>query len=172
MIPGKKGKVKPARKVIPKSYKAYEGKVIRKIEIKTLDPFGYSVKDTTRTTDGFLPKAGNTVHIKSQNITIRNLLLIHKNQIFDSLLVKESERLVRTKSYVSEVAFSFKLTSKNSDSVDVYIIEHDRWSIIPRVAVSPEKLVINLTDKNFLGFGHESKMNMPGIILQVLVHSK
>ena len=47
VIPGKKGKVKPARKVIPKSYKEYEGKVIRKIEIKTLDPFGYSVKDTT-----------------------------------------------------------------------------------------------------------------------------
>lgn len=157
IIPGKKGKVIPARKVIPKSYKEYEGKVIRKIEIKTLDPFGYSVKDTARTTDGFLPKAGNAVHLKSQNITIRNLLLIHKNQLFDSLLVKESERLVRTKSYVSEVAFSFKLTSKNSDSVDVYIIEHDRWSIIPRVAVSPEKLIVNLTDKNFLGLGHESQ---------------
>ncbi len=157
VIPGKKGKVIPAKKIKPKSYKQFEGKVIRKIEIKTLDPFGYSVKDTIKSSGGFLLNAGNTLHMKSQNITIRNLLLIHKNQLFDSLLVKESERLVRTKSYVSEVAFSFKLTSNNSDSVDVYIIEHDRWSIIPRAAVSPERLVVNLTDKNFLGFGHESQ---------------
>ncbi len=47
----------------------------------------------------------NQMHIKSREISIRNLLLIHRNQEFDSLLVKESERLVRTKGYIHDVSF-------------------------------------------------------------------
>jgi outer membrane protein assembly factor BamA len=102
----KEVKKKVYKKLIQKPYSAFEGKIIRNIDVVTLDPFGYSASDTTVGKQNFLSRAGNRIHIKTQGITIRNLLLIHKNQPFNSLLVKESERLIRNQTYVHEVSFS------------------------------------------------------------------
>jgi len=148
-------KKKVYKKLIQKPYSTFEGKIIRHINIVTLDPFGYSIADTIVTSQNFILKAGNKLHIKSQSGTIRNLLLIRENKPFDSLLVKESERLVRKKANVHDVSFFIIATSKNSDSVDIFIRELDNWSIIPKVSASSSRITINLIDKNFLGFGHE-----------------
>lgn len=157
ILPKKKIKKKVYNKLIQKSYSAFEGKTIRHINIETLDPFGYSVSDTLVAPRNFLSKTGDKLHIKSRHITIRNLLLIRQNQLFDSLLVKESERLVRSRKYVHDVSFFIKATSQNSDSVDIFIRESDKWSIIPNGAVSDTRVSIQLNDKNFIGFGHEFK---------------
>src|ERR1035437_159287 len=73
------------KKLIQKPYSTFEGKVIRNINIETLDPFGYSINDTIVVSQNFLANTANKLHVKSQHITIRNLLLIHRNQKFDSL---------------------------------------------------------------------------------------
>ena len=148
-------KIKKSKKEQQKPISAYQGKIIRYIHIETLDPFGKSITDTTRTPHNFVGRIGNKLHIKSQRITIRNLMLIHQNQPFDSLLYKESERLIRSQQYVQDVTFSVNGTSKKNDSVDIYIRELDKWTIIPRVAASTTKAKVNLIDRNFLGFGHE-----------------
>ena len=95
------------------------------------------------------------MHIKTQSITIRNLLLIRKNEPFNSLLVKESERLIRTQKYVHEVSFYVVAAGEKSDSVDIFIRELDKWSIIPEGSISTSSIRVGITDKNFLGFGHE-----------------
>jgi len=151
----KKGKKRVYKKLIQKPYNSFEGKIIRHINIETLDPFGYSIGDTIFKSPNFLAKAGNKLHVKSQRITIRNLLLIHQNQVFDSLLVKESERLVRSQRYIRDVSFFVKAASKGSDSVDIFIRELDIWSIIPKGSFSASSSTLNLADKNFLGLGHE-----------------
>jgi hypothetical protein len=151
----KKVKKKVYKKLIQKPYSVFEGKIIRHINIETLDPFGYSIGDTIFREPNFLSKTGNELHVKSQRITIRNLLLIHQNQVFDSLLVKESERLVRSQRYIRDVSFFVKAAAKGSDSVDIYIRELDIWSITPKGSISTSSSSINLADKNFLGLGHE-----------------
>ncbi len=153
----KNDKKKVYKKLIQRPYSAFEGKIIRHINIETLDPFGYSIADTIVRPPNFISKNGNWLHIKSQRITIRNLLLIRQNQVFDSLLVKESERLVRSSSFVTDVSFFVTATAKNSDSVDIYIRELDNWSIIPSGAASVTSFNVGLMDKNFMGLGHESK---------------
>jgi hypothetical protein len=154
----KKTKKKTHPKQEQKPYSNFEGKIIRNINIETLDPFAYSIADTIYKTQNFILKTGNWLHVKSQRITIRNLLLIRKNQVFDSLLVKESERLVRSMSYVRDVSFYVVAASANSDSVDVIIRELDNWSIIPAGAFSSSQVAISLTDKNLCGLGHEGKI--------------
>ncbi len=151
----KKAKKKVYKKLIQKPYSTFEGKIIRHITIVTLDPFGNSIGDTIAASLNFLTKTGNKLHIKSQVITVRNLLLIRENQTFDALLVKESERLVRSMNYIRDVSFFVKETAKKSDSVDIFIRELDIWSITPRVGTSASSTSIGLTDKNFLGMGHE-----------------
>src|SRR5688572_988832 len=152
---GKPTKKRTYKKLIQKPYSAFEGKIIRYIGIETLDPFGYSIADTIVSDQNFLSRSGNKLHVKSQRVTIRNLLLIYENQVFDSLLVKESERLVRSQKYVRDVLFYVVSVSKNSDSVDIFIRELDQWSLIPKGAFSASSVKVQLNDKNILGFGHE-----------------
>jgi hypothetical protein len=153
-----KKKVVPSQalnNLLQKPYSNFEGKIIRKIEIVTLDPFGYSASDTTVAKQNFLYKAGNGMHIKTQGIAIRNLLLIRKNTPFSYLLVKESERLVRVQNYVQDVSFYVAMSAVNSDSVDIFIREKDKWSIIPYVSVSNNGMRLSITDRNIGGTGHE-----------------
>jgi hypothetical protein len=95
------------------------------------------------------------MHIKTQGITIRNFLLFHKNQTFNSLIVKESERLIRSQKFVHDVSFTVVAAGEGSDSVDIFIRELDNWSIIPEGFLMTSKINVGLTDKNFLGTGHE-----------------
>jgi hypothetical protein len=150
------GASKKARKKSPdqKPYATFEGKTIRNISILTLDPFGSSAADTVTLSSGLVSKVGNRVHLQTKESIIRNRLLVKENQIFDSLLVLESERLVRSMSFVTDVSFFVKTVSARSDSVDIFIRELDRWSIVPGASISGSMAAIRLTDNNFLGLGH------------------
>ncbi len=149
------GKIKTHtfQKVKNQNYTTFEGKVIRKINITTLDPFGYTVQDTTAKPKVFVFKLGNFLHLKTHDFAIRNLILFRKNQFLDSLLVKESERLIRNQRYITNVTISPILVAK--DSVDISIIVLDSWSLIPKFSSSTSKSDFYLTDRNFLGSGHE-----------------
>jgi hypothetical protein len=157
-VPTSKNKIVKKRvykKLIQKPYSAFEGKIIRNIDIVTLDPFGYSINDTNVVAQNILYRAGNEIHIKTHYITIRNLMLIHKNEPFNSLRVKESERLIRSQNYVHDVSFYVGSKAGKSDSVDIFIRELDKWSIIPLASISTSSFKIGIGDNNFLGFGHE-----------------
>lgn len=147
--------IKGYKNPIQKPYITFEEKTVRHINIETLDPFGYSIENTDIASKDFLSKTGNNLHIKTKQVTIRNLLLFRKNRPFNSLLVKESERLVRGQGYIRDVSFFVKASPTNPDSVDIFIRALDNWSFIPKVATSASRSTIELTDKNFLGLGHE-----------------
>lgn len=151
----KAAEAKIYKKLIQKPYSAFEGKIIRHINIETLDPFGHSIADTIVPSENFFSKTGNRLHLKSQRITIRNLLLVHPNQAFDSLRVKESERLVRMKGYIRDVSFLVKTAAGSPDSVDIFIRALDIWSILPKASTSGSSSTVGLRDKNFLGLGYE-----------------
>ncbi|MCA1759096.1 MAG: hypothetical protein LC658_04945, partial [Bacteroidales bacterium] len=142
------------KRLIQKPYSSFEGKIIRHINITTLDPFGYSIGDTISASQNFITRAENWFHVKTYPTTIRNLLLIRKNQPFDSLLVKESERLVRSMNYITDVSFFVQAAPENPDSVDIFIRELDSWSLIPGGSISASRLTFNLRENNFIGLGH------------------
>jgi hypothetical protein len=135
-------------------YDNVEGKIIRNIDIVTLDPFGYSVKDTAAVPHNFFLNTGNWLHIKSRLFTIANIMLIHKNAPFDSLLVKESERLVRSQDYIGDVLFEFVPAGKTTDSVDIQIRVLDKWSFIPVGTYSSTRVGLGFAENNFVGLGH------------------
>lgn len=141
------------QKIKKTNYAQYEGKIIRNIKITTLDPFGYSDADSTKITKTFLYNTGNALHLKTKNIAIRNLILIKKKQPFDSLLIKESERLIRSQRFIRSVTSHVELVTK--DSVDVSIRVLDSWSLIPDFSSSTSKSNFYLKERNFLGIGHE-----------------
>lgn len=129
-----------------------EGKIIRNIKVVALDPFGYSIYDTAAKPRNVLVHAGNWLHGKTNESVIRNLLLFRENQIYDSLRIKESERLVRSQKYIRDVMFT--VIPASSDSVDIYIRVVDVWSLIPSIRRSSSQFFLGVTDLNFAGFGN------------------
>ena len=133
----------------------YDGKIIRKINIITLDPFGYSVVDTTAQPKFWGERTGNRLHLKTKKIAIYNLLLIKKNTPYDAYKTQESERIIRSQRYVSAVKISKELANKESDSIDITIRVLDSWSTIPRFSISNSKVSFGVKEKDFLGTGQE-----------------
>lgn len=131
-----------------------EGKVIRNIRITTLDPFGYSDTDSLKKPQTKLEKIGNNLHLKTKNFTIKNFLIFKEGDRFDSLKVKESERLLRTQQFIRRVTI-YPIPTTHPDSVDVLIRELDSWSIYPTGSVSTSSYRIKLRDRNFGGLGHD-----------------
>jgi hypothetical protein len=145
------------KRVLPRIQQKFEGKIIRNITIETLDPFGYSDTDSNREPKNWAEKTGNRIHLKTKKLAIRNLLLFRENKPLDSLLINESERLIRSQKYIRSVRIDLKLSEKNSDSVDVFIRAIDSWSLIPKGSVSSSRSSFELNEKNFMGIGHEFK---------------
>lgn len=129
-----------------------QGKIIRKIVITTLDPFGYNLSDTSVHPEIFPLKTGNSLHIKTKETVIRNLLLFREGQKYDSLLIKESSRLIRSQKYVRDmIQTSIPVTR---DSIDVYIRISDVWSIVPSYLGTSSHLGLGIRDLNFAGLGN------------------
>ena len=131
-----------------------EGKVIRNIRIVTLDPFGYSDSDSLRAPNTHLEKIGNKLHLKTKKFTIKNFLIFKEGDRFDSLKVKESERLLRTQNFIRRVTM-YPIPTAHPDTVDVLIRELDSWSIYPTGSASTSSYRIKLRDRNFAGLGHD-----------------
>lgn len=152
--PVKKSKIKKT-----KPYRKAEGKIVRNIHLTTLDPFGYNLQDTSKHPQGFTVKAGNSIHAKTRPWIIQNLLLFKKDEPYDSLLVNESVRLIRSQNYVRDV-FLYALPSKKADSVDVYIRVSDIWSLVPALSLSGTMIKAGLADNNFAGLGSRLEGNV------------
>ncbi len=97
---------------------------------------------------------GNRVNPKSKNWTIRNFLLFKRSDPFDSIIIKESERLLQSQRFIRR-ALIIPQPTDSKDSVDVTIRILDSWSLIPQGSVSGSKGNFEITDRNFLGLGHE-----------------
>ncbi len=78
-------KKRKKKKEVQQNYQAFEGKIIRNINIVTLDPFGYSEIDSTKKPRNWVEKNGNLLHGKTKKLAIQNILLIREKRPLDSL---------------------------------------------------------------------------------------
>jgi hypothetical protein len=136
------------------AYENYQGRVIRNIEVETLEPFGYSVQDTSVHPKTFLEKGGNVLHQRTVRFAIINQLFFRKGDTLDYLRIKESERILRQAPQVKEVAIYVRPVKGTNDSVDVLVREQDYWSKDFGIAITPAHYTFNFSDKNFLGLSH------------------
>ena len=137
------------------NYDRYKGKIVRNIIIRSKDPFGYSVSDTTTVPTQWFERTGNSFHIKSKEMAIRNYLLLKENQPLDTFLIAESSRLLRRQSFIKEVDITPKFVSNSKDSIDIVVTTLDSWTLIPKGSYSQSKMSLGLRERNIMGIGHE-----------------
>ena len=149
-------KTSKSEKIVPpKLHLNADGKIIRKIEIVTLDPFGYSDSDSTAQPKNWGERTGNTIHLKTKKFAIRNFLLFKENSVYDVYKIKETERIIRAQNFVNRVTITEELINPQSDSVDVFIRVLDTWSSIPKFSISSSRVGVGFRDRNFFGSGHQ-----------------
>jgi hypothetical protein len=139
----------------PKKRIPAEDKIIRNINIITLDPFGFSDTNSIRKPGNWGERTGNRLHLKTKKIAIKNLLLFKKNTPYDLLKIEESERIIRAKKFVNRVSITEELVSAESDSIDINIRVLDSWSTIPKVSISGSQNSLGLNERNIFGIGHQ-----------------
>lgn len=141
-------------------WKEHEGKIIGNIDVLTLDVFGAKATDTLHKTRNWLERAGNTIHIKTHSgVVKRRYLLFEEGEKLNPDLIKDTERILRQLKAIGDARIYVKprlqLDGTFGDTVDIEVITHDIWSLIP--SAQPTGLTsgwMQLQERNLLGFGH------------------
>jgi hypothetical protein len=139
-------------------YLQYEGKIIKTLHIKTLEPFGTSVDDTTDYHPHLLGRIGNTLHITTRESVIRNIILLKEGQPFNALNARESERIIRQTGFVRDARL--RVVETEDGMVEVHIVSGDFWSIVPNIYSLRNPYEAGLTEGNFLGISHRLDANL------------
>ncbi len=148
----------PSAIVAPIRYDSIQNKILRKIIFQSLDPFGETVHDTTKSARNWYEKTGNKLHVRSKPWAIKNYLLIKRNEPIDSNKLKESERLIYSQRFIRNIKITpIFLEGNSKDSIDLIIRTQDSWSLIPKVSGSTSRIKTQLIERNFAGLGHEVK---------------
>ena len=135
-------------------YMKYQGKSIRYIYIKTIDPFGPTVADTSAQPKTWVSKTGNKTHRTTRQYVIRKNLLFKTGQTVDPVLLADNERLLRQMPFIDDVNIIISPTDPAGDSVDITVVTKDVFSIgFDFVSVTAGKSVFRLYDGNLLGLG-------------------
>ena len=144
----------PTAKKRVNPYKLYKHAIIRNIRVVVLDPFGYSVNDTNYHPGNSWQAWGNRVHKTTNKRIIRNNLLFKKYDELDPLSISESERVLRLLPYVNDARIYIeKPRRKKTDSVDITVYVHDKWSLGGNITGNVDILNTSLSDFNILGMG-------------------
>ncbi len=140
---------------IDADYVPYEGKIIRKIEITVLKPFGTSINepDSVNSSKWFNRK-GNALHNSTKKFIVRNNLQFREGQAVDPIIMAETEAFLRGTSYINDARI-YVAPVPDSDMVDVRVVVRDVWSIGLTVhKLDPSSANIEFFDKNFMGIGN------------------
>lgn len=147
-------------------FKKYKGKVVRHIEVRTFDPFGYSVDDTAMAPVNGLQRLGDRLHRKTRPRIVQNLLLTKPLQPLDPLQVSESERVLRASPFVTDARIIVRPVKGTRDSVDLLVLVHDKWSIDVSGEADLSSASALVRERNLLGWGQRVEQRVAYVLDQ------
>ncbi|MDQ3110794.1 MAG: hypothetical protein M3R17_12945 [Bacteroidota bacterium] len=134
-------------------YMKYQGRVIRAINIQTLDVTG-AKKTIKFKAQRYLDSTFDAVHIKTKPSVIRNNLLFDVGDTVNAYLLANNEKNLRDLSFIQDARIYIDTLTATSDSVDVIVITKDLWTIGLIFSSNPgDWYRYSLFDANFLGYG-------------------
>ncbi len=139
----------------------FEGKIIGSIKIVSLSPFGTDVDHPEQRPPNKgiqLEKFGNDMHLNTQKLLIKSILLFKQGDALDFFRLKDSERLLRRLPFLRDSRINIQKGNTGNDTIDVIVVAQDLWSIF--IQVDPSyPLPIAYGDNNLLGMGQQLKIS-------------
>ncbi|MBT9393387.1 hypothetical protein KLP40_09450 [Hymenobacter sp. NST-14] len=142
--------------LLDRQFDRHNYKTVRRIEIRSLDAFGYSITDSARVPRNVLEKAGNVFHTKTTKARVRQVLLLREGRELEPQALAESERLLRQTAEILDARVFVNERTTTADSVDVVVITKDLFSLSGSFQLRDVGAgTVGLRDVNFLGQGHQ-----------------
>ena len=142
--------------LLNRQFDRHNFKIVRRVDIRTLDAFGYSLTDSVRQPRSFWEKSGNALHLKTARSRVRQVLLFRPGQPLEPQALAESERLLRQTPEILDARVLVNEATTTRDSVDIEVLTTDVFSITAGVELgSATAGLVTLGDDNFLGQGHQ-----------------
>ena len=134
----------------------YQGKTIRNITVRVLEPFGPTLYDTTQIAHTWLETTGNKLHNTSRRNSLRKLLRLNKGDAVDPYNLADNERLIRELSYVKDAYFRVIPVLGSLKLVDLQLWVKDQFSWGANMKVgSLTSTDFEIYSRNLYGLGHE-----------------
>lgn len=107
--------------------------------------------------DGASYRLANALHLTTREQTIRQQLLFHEGDAFDTGILDETARLLRGRRYLYEASVQPANCNTDTGIVNVLVRVHDVWSLSPGVSFGRKggrnSSTLEFEDQNFLGRG-------------------
>ena len=140
---------------LDRKFRRFNGRVIRKVHIMTLDVFGPKVFDTTAIPKNFLEKAGNYLHATSRPFIIRGQLSFREGDRFRSTLISNNERILRQTGILVDARIKPLPIKGTRDSVDILVITQDIFTLSGGFSpLAVDNYVVDIQERNLLGLNH------------------
>jgi hypothetical protein len=140
-------------------YMKYQGKIIREINIQTLDVSGAKNIPAKFKLKRFADSIVDGVHVTTKHRVIRNNLLFDVGDTVNAYLLGDNEKNLRDLSFIQDARIYIDTATAHGDSVDVYVVTKDLWTMGIILTTNPgDWYRISLFDANFLGYGQRLQL--------------
>ena len=134
----------------------YQGKKIRKITVRVLEPFGSTLYDTTKVATSWIENTGNKLHHTSRRKHLKKLLRLKEGDDLDPYNIADNERLIRQLSYIKDAYFRVIPVLGSQTLVDLQLWVKDQFSWGANLDVgSLTSTEVEIYSRNLYGLGHE-----------------
>ena len=138
----------------------YEGRIIRHIFINQYG-FEKTFTDTTQIINYSGTRLLNKLHTNTRQWAIRDALFIKENTPSVAFRLADNERYLRSLDYIQDARILVEPVNSSPDSVDVYVITKDLFSLNGEVNnLSPGKFKGKIGDVNLLGAAQNLQANI------------
>ncbi|WP_010665014.1 hypothetical protein [Marinilabilia salmonicolor] len=136
-----------------KEFIDYKGKTISHIDVRHIQPFGGSVEDTVSVADSWIARLGNKLRFETASGVILKTITFSEGQSVSTTDITDSERLLRSFSFINDVRIIIWPHPENPESVNVSIYVQDRYPHAISLGLTDQNPSFTLINKNLFGRG-------------------
>ncbi len=145
---------------VSNDYSDSEGKVIRKITIKRLDPFGTNINEPESDNATGFSEFLNRTHPVTKEFVLRNYLMFREGDKFSPFELSESERIIRKLKFIDDAKIIVIPVSE--EMVDIHIVTRDIYSLGLNYEFGGAKSgMLEIFERSLFGLGHDFVISFP-----------
>lgn len=136
-----------------KEFIDYRGKTINHIDVRHIQPFGGSVDDTVSVANSWIARLGNKLRFETASGVILKTITFSEGQSISATDITDSERLLRSFSFINDVRIIVWQHPENPTSINVSIYVQDRYPHAISLGLTDQNPSFTLINKNLFGRG-------------------
>lgn len=136
-------------------HEQFNGKTIRHIKIRQLVVFGTSIETPNKNAKTFIEKSGNVIQRNTKERIIRNLILLHSGDNFETEIAVDNERIIRAQTFIYDCLINCIPVIEDTTMVDIEFLTQDAFSYGLEVNGSVTRHDIGIFNNNHHGIGNK-----------------